>query len=245
MNGNVCATWSRACFFDERNAPGLERLELSNVVIAQNAHRLPWGIGLNLTTLIWTAPEHKHGSLIVSVSCFHHVVSSFPNLITLELHEHVVAFEFATLDSLEGSGVTPLTHIRDLRIHGRVFLNATSAYMLFYLLPSLRHVAVRGRACSGPLGLRTVTLALQALICLPKLFSWPIVLPSLEDLELDCVDGSACAEWKTWCMGELEPWKERRETMANTGEEGNVTRVRMHMEIEEEPMSADEEDFDV
>lgn len=246
MNGNLRATWSRACFFDGRNAPGLERLELSNVVIAHNGHRLPWGIGLNLTTLVWTAPAHKHGSLVVSVTCFHHVVSSFPNLTTLELHEHVVALEFVTLESLEGAGIAPLTHIRDLRVTGRVFLNAVSAYMLFYLLPSLRHVAVRGRACSGPLGLRTVTLAMQALICLPKLFGWSTVLSGLEDLELECVDGSECAEWKTWCMGELELWRQWREATANAGVEGNVARVRMHMEIEEEPMGTDpdEGDFD-
>ncbi|KAG8221183.1 hypothetical protein J3R82DRAFT_2747 [Butyriboletus roseoflavus] len=223
MNGNLRATWSRACFFDGRNAPELQRLELRNVVIAHNAHRLPWGIGLNLTTLVWTAPAHKHGSLVVSVSCFHHIVSSFPNLTTLELHEHVVGLEFATLENLEGSGVTPLTHIRDLRITGRE-----------------ERVPVR-------LGLRTVTLAMQALICLPKLFGWSTVLPSLEDLELECVDGSACAEWKTWCMGELELWNQWREAMANTGGESNVARVHMHMEIDEAPMGTDpdEGDFDV
>lgn len=244
MNGNLSATWSRACFFDGRNAPELERLELSNVVIAHHTHRLPWGIGLNLTTLVWTAPAHKYGSLFVSVSCFHHVVSSFPNLTMLELQEHVVALEFATLDSLEGSGIMPLTQIRDLRVTGRVFLNAVSAYMLFHLLPSLRHVAVRGRACSGPVGLRTVTLALQALICLPKLFNWPTVLPSLEDLELECVDGRACTEWKTWCVGELELWRQWREATANAGKQSSATRVRMHMEIDEEPMGTDEEDYE-
>ncbi|KAF8448731.1 hypothetical protein L210DRAFT_3640380 [Boletus edulis BED1] len=207
MNGNVCATWSRGCFFDEKNSPGLERLELSNVLIAHNGYRPPWGIGSNLTTLVWTAPVHRHGSLVVSVSCFHHVVSSFPRLTTLELHEHVVALEFATMECLGESGVTPLTHIRDLRISGRVFPNSRAAYTLFHLLPSLRHVVVRGRACSGPLELRTVTLALQGLINLPQVLGWPIVLPNLEDLELECVE-DACAEWREWCMRELELWKE-------------------------------------
>ena len=133
MNGNLYATWSRARFFDGRNAPGLERVEPSNVVIAHNAYCLPWGIGINLTTLVWATPVHKHGSLSVSASCFH-VLSSFPNLTTLELHEHVVALEFATLEDLEGSGVTSLTHIhiRDLRICGQVFSNARAAFMLRY-----------------------------------------------------------------------------------------------------------------
>ena len=233
MNGNVCATWSRACFFDGRNAPKLERLKLSNVVIAHNAYRLPWGIGMNLTTLVWAAPVHKHGSLIVSVSCFHHVISSFPNLTTLELHEHVVALEFATLEGLEGSGVTLLTHIRDLRISGQVFSNARAAFMLFYLLPSVKHLAVRGRACSGPLELRTVALALQGLICLPTMFGWPIVLPSLENLELECVE-HACAEWKTWCMRELELWHETKESSA--------ARVRVQVTIDVVPMDTADED---
>jgi hypothetical protein len=236
MNGNVCATWSRACFFDGRNAPGLERLELSNVVMAHNAYRLPWGIGSNLTTLVWAAPVHKHGSLIVSVSCFHHIVSSFPNLTTLELREHVVALEFATLEGLEGSGVTPLTHVRNLRICGQVFSNARAAFLLFYLLPSVRHLAVRGRACSGPLELRTVTLALQGLICLPMMSGWPIVLPSLENLELECVE-HASAEWKRWCMGELELWKEWHET-----EESSATRARVQMTIDMVPMDTGDEE---
>lgn len=238
MNGNVHATWSRASFFDGRNAPALERLELSNVVIAYDVYRLPWGIRLNLTTLVWAAPALKHGSLLVPVSCFHQVVSSFPNLITLELHEHVVALEHATLESLEENGITPLTHIRDLRVTGQVFLNARTAFLLFYLLPSVRHVAVRGRACSGPLGLRTVTLALQGLICLPKEFGWPIVLPNLESLRLECVE-NACEEWKTWCMGELELWRQWQETMADKGKE----RVQVH--IEAVPIVTDEGDLEV
>lgn len=231
LNGNVCATWSRACFFEEKNAPGLERLELNNVVIAQNAYRLPWGIGLNLTTLVWTAPVHRHGSLIVSVSCFYHVVSSFPSLTTLELHERVVALEFATMESLGGSGIMALTHIRDLRLSGRVFLNARAAYVLFYLLPSLRHVAVRGRARSGPLELRTVTHALQGLIYLPKVHGWPIVLQSVESLELTCVEDE-CVEWRTWCMRELELWREWQETEVNTRKEGNAAMMRMHIVFE-------------
>ncbi|KAI9571994.1 hypothetical protein HD554DRAFT_2071105 [Boletus coccyginus] len=236
INGNACATWSRASFFDGRNAPALERLELSNVAIAYDAYRLTWGIGLNLTTLVWAAPALNHGSLVVPVPCFHHIVSSFPNLITLELHEHVVALEHATLESLEENSVAPFTHIRDLRVSGQVFSNARAAFLLFYLLPSVRHVAVRGRACSGPLGLRTVTLALQGLICLPKEFGWPAVLPNLENLGLECVE-NACEEWKAWCMGELELWRQWQETMA--GKE----RVRVH--IEAVPIVTDEGNVDV
>ena len=52
-----------------------------------------------------------------------------------------------------------------------------------------------------------MTLALQGLICLPKMFGWSIVLPSLENPELECVE-HACAEWKTWCMKELELWRQ-------------------------------------
>lgn len=240
MNGNVCATWSRACFLDGRNAPGLRRLELSNVVIAHDAYRLPWGVGSSLTTLVWSAPAHKHGSLTVSVSCFHHIVSSFPNLTRLELHDHVVGFEFVTLESLEASGVTPLTHIRELRITGQAFPNARAAYVLFHLLPSLRHVAVRGRACSGPLELRTVMLALQGLVILPTVHGWPIVLLNVEDLELECVE-DACEEWTRWCTGELELWRQWREAEANTGREGDAMRMRVHMVIDEVVMDGEAE----
>ncbi|KAF8550744.1 hypothetical protein OG21DRAFT_375456 [Imleria badia] len=236
MNGNVCASWSRACFFDGRNAPGLERLELSNVVISHDAHRLPWGSGLNLTTLVWSAPAHKHGSLIVSVSCFHHVVSSFPNLTTLELHEHVVALEFATLENLEESGVTPLRHVHDLRIRGRVFPNSRAAYILFYLLPSLRNLAIRGRACSGPLELRTVMLALQGLISLPQMLGWPIVLPNVENIELECVDVSGVEDV-------FEGARVAEAVAGNYGEYGRRDfRIQMHMVIDEVLMDMTDED---
>lgn len=240
MNGGVRATWSRACFFEGRDAPGLERLELSNVVIAQDAYRLPWGTGLNLTTLVWSAPAYKEESLVVPVSYFHRVVSSFPSLTTLELHEHAIGLEFATLENLEESDVKPLRHIRDLRLRGRVFSNPQAAYILFYLLPSLKNLAVRGRARSGPLELRTVTFALQGLITLPQVLGWPIVLPNVENIEMECVD--SCEEWKTWCIRELELWRDWGESLANTGEESNSARTEMHFVIDKVPMDTMYED---
>ena len=242
MNGNVCATWARACFFDAKNAPGLERLVLTNAVIAYGLSSLHWGVGLNLTTLVWRAPVQRGGSLVVSASCFHHVVSSFPNLTTLELHGHVVGLEFTTLESLETSGVTPITHVRRLRVTGDAFSNASAAFMLFYLLPSVRHLTVQGRACSGPLSRRTATLTLQALTCLPKLFGWPMVLSDLEDFELGCVDGAACDAWRAWCVGELEQWRQWRETMANARKKSHVARVRVQILLDEWLTDEDEGD---
>lgn len=243
INGNACATWSTAFFFDGKNAPTLDRLELSNVVISYDANKLLCHTGLNLTTLVWTAPAHEHGSLVVSLSCFHHVVSSLPSLTKLELHGHVVGLEFVTLESLESSSVTPLKHVRELRISGQVFSNGRAALVLFYLLPSLRHVAVRGRACSGPIALRTVMHALRALTDPPKTLDWPIVLPDLEDLELKCLDGSASAAWITWYIGELELWRQWRETIANSRKDSNVAQMRIHVMVDKVPMGPDEEEL--
>ncbi|KAF9224229.1 hypothetical protein BS17DRAFT_780711 [Gyrodon lividus] len=224
LSGGLRAIWSRVCFFDGKNAPALETLELKNIVVSCNASRLPWGIGLNLTTLVWKAPAHDDGSLLISVTLFHQIIASFPSLTTLELHGHAIGLEHVTLESLASSGVTPLTQIKVLRASRHAFVHPNSAFILFFLLPSLTHAVIRGHFCSGPLSCRTAMHAITALIDFPR------VSPSLEDIEFECLDENLHPGWTEWVSKELDLWKERRKSM---GEPVRVPRLWMRMVSEE------------
>ncbi|KAF8839365.1 hypothetical protein BDN67DRAFT_776387 [Paxillus ammoniavirescens] len=221
LSGGLRAIWSRVCFFDGKNAPALETLELNNIVVSCNVHRLSWGVGLNLTTLVWKGPaHHDDGSLVISVTLFHKIVASLPSLTTLELHGHAVALEHATLESLASSGVAPLTHIKILRASRHAFIDPNSAFMLFLLLPSLTHALIRGHCFSGPLACRTTTHAIRALIDFPR------VPPSLEDIVFECLDENLRPGWLEWVLKELDSWRERRKAI---GESVTVPKVRMRM----------------
>ncbi|KAF9233728.1 hypothetical protein BU15DRAFT_66346 [Melanogaster broomeanus] len=115
LSGGLRAIWSRGCFFNGKNAPALETLELENIVVSGNVHGLSWETGPNLTTLVWKAPVYNEGSLVMSVTLFHRIVASFPSLTTLELHGHAVGLEHVTLQSLASWGIKPLSHINVLR----------------------------------------------------------------------------------------------------------------------------------
>ncbi|KIK95488.1 hypothetical protein PAXRUDRAFT_32953 [Paxillus rubicundulus Ve08.2h10] len=221
LSGGLRAIWSRSCFFDGKNAPALETLELKNIMVSCNVGRLSWGVGLNLTTLVWKGPaHHDNGSLVIPVTLFHKIVASLPSLTTLELHGHAVGLEHATLESLASSGVLPLTHIKILRASRHAFINPNAAFMLFLLLPSLTHALIRGHCCSGPLTCRTATHAIRALIDFPR------VPPSLEDVVFECLDENPHLGWREWVLKELDSWKERRKAI---GESVTVPRVRMRM----------------
>ncbi|KIJ65395.1 hypothetical protein HYDPIDRAFT_110451 [Hydnomerulius pinastri MD-312] len=227
LSGGLRATWSRVCFFDGKIAPVLETLELKNVVVSCNVHRLPWGTGLNLTTLVWKASDHRNGSLTISLSLFHQIVASFPSLTTLELHGHAVALEHVSLESLATSGITRLEHIKILRT-SHAFTNSMAAFALFLLLPSVKRAVIKGKCCSGSLACRSTMHAIKAL------FDFPRVLPCLEDVEFECLDLQPGSSWTAGVLKELGLWVEkRRSIVADEGVPLSTPRAVMRATSEE------------